>query len=446
MLLLAILSGSGAAAQVDTVPKPRPRVTLALAQTLGLNVAVNRFDDWVRKRDWARVGTRVWSQNLRLGWAWDEDGFATNVFAHPYHGAMYFNAARANGVDFFKSIPIALFGAWTWEYFGETEQPSLNDFLLTSLGGVTLGEMFHRAAATLRDNTATGTRRTVRELAALPVDPMGSLNRLFRGGWTDVGPNPSAHDPDAYVLHVGAGARSAKDLMNGTVATMGAVMLDVYYGDPFAGKYQMPFDDFSLRVMVTTHNGLSLLQASGRLYGRDLNDSTARIRHHFAINQRYDYLNNPAQSMGGQSVEIGVNSRWRFGSPQSGFGLRTSFFLDGIVLGAIDAPGTGVGKRDYDFGSGGGLRWEAALDRHAARFLTLHGRIEYMHTVSGAAADHVVHASGLELLLPLGKRLGIAAQTYIFDRRSHYSDRAPNRRDYPEGRLLLMWTRAADRP
>lgn len=420
---------------------------MALAQIVTLNVVVNRLDVWARDRDWARVSARTWANNIKYGWAWDEDGFQTNVLGHPYHGALYFNAARANGVDFFESIPITLFGTWTWEYFAETERPSLNDFLLTSLGGVTLGEMFHRGATTIRDNRGGGVKRLMRELVAVPVDPMGSLNRLVRGGWTHVGPNPAAHDPDAYVLRLGAGARFASDLLEDSTSGVPAVQLDVLYGDVFAGRYEMPFDVFSLRLMVSGYTGLTYFNASGQLYGRNLNDTTARVRHTLAVNQRYDYQKNPAQSFGGQSVEVGINSRWRLGDRERGaFAIRTALFLDGIILGAIDAPGTGVGLRDYDFGSGGGLRWEVSLERHAERFLTLHGRIDYMHTVSGVAADHMVNMSGVELFVPVGRRLGIAAQTYLFDRESHYRTRPPDRRDFPEGRLMVMWARAASKP
>ena len=163
-----------------------------------------------------------------------------------------------------------------------------------------------------------------------------------------------------------------------------------------------------------------------------------------AVNQRYDYVKNPAQSVGGQSVEVGINSRLRLGS--RGYGIRTSFFVDGIILGAIDAPGTGVGLRDYDFGPGFGFRWEAALDRHGARFLSLYGQTEYFHTVSGASADHVVNLSGVDVAIPVTKHFGVAAQTYVFNRQSRYADRGPDRRDYVEGRLLLVWTKATSRP
>ncbi|MFN2570168.1 MAG: DUF3943 domain-containing protein [Gemmatimonadales bacterium] len=426
------------AVQVDTVPPPR--TLLAVGQTTAINVLINRLDWWARRRSWANVGTRVWGNNVRLGWEWDEDAFPTNVFAHPYHGGVYFNTARSNGLDFFQSIPVTLFGAWTWEYFGETERPSLNDFLMTTFGGVAMGEISHRVGATIRDNGARGAKRTFRELAALPLDPVGSLNRLLRGEWKGTGRNPAEHDPAAYVFLLGAGARFAKGLMRDSIASMGAIVVDLLYGDQFAGEYKQPFDVFNVRLIMSSHTGLNAFRASGRLYGRALNDSTARFRHVLAVNQRYDYVNNPAQKVGGQSVEIGINSRWRLG--KGGYGIRTSLFVDGIILGAIDAPHVGVGLRDYDFGPGGGVRWEAALDRKGERFFLLYGRVEYIHGVSGASADHVINFSGAEVTVPITNHFGLSAQTYIFDRDSHYSDRAPDKRDFPEGRILLVWTKA----
>jgi len=422
-----------------------PRTVMAISQVALINTFVNRVDAWVFKQDWARSGTRVWGQNLRLGWEWDEDAFTTNMFAHPYHGGLYFNAARSNGVDFFQSVPYAIMGSWTWEYFGETYRPSLNDWFMTSFGGITLGEMFHRISSTIRNNGARGRDRTLRELAALPMDPIGGVNRLLRGQWKGIGPNPAEHDPGNYVIRLGAGFRFAEGLISDSgITKMGALVVDLLYGDQFAQEYKSPFDVFNVRLILSSNGGFNMLRASGRLYGTNLNSSTASVRHVLAINQRYDYVKNPAHSIGGQSVEIGVNSRWRFGS--RGYGLRTSLFLDGILMGAIDAPGTGLGERNYDFGPGVGARWEVAVERHGARFLRIFGQGEYIHAVSGASADHVVDVSGVELTIPIARGFGIAGHTYVFNRRSRYSDRPRDSRDYPEARLLLVWTKAGFKP
>ena len=433
--VLAVL----AVLQFDSVPKPRP--LLAVAEAALVNVFVNRVDAWAFQQDWARAGWRAWMKNLRLGWEWDEDAFPTNMFAHPYHGGLYFNAGRSNGLNYFESVPIAFFGSWTWEYLGETYRPSLNDWFMTSFGGITLGEMFHRVGATIRDNRATGFNRTIREISALPVDPIGGFNRILRGQWKGLGPNPPEHDPGAYVLRLGGGIRFAKRLnADSGFWSMGTFLFDLLYGDQVGQEYQAPFDVFNVRLLVTSQ-GLNALRASGRLYGANLNSPTGRNRHMLAINQRYDFIKNPAQSVGGQSVEIGINSRWPLGS--KGFAIRTAIFGDGIILGAIDAPGTGLGERNYDFGPGVGARWEVGLERHGVRFVRLFSQIEYIHAVSGASADHTVNFGGIEAAVPITRRLGLAASSTIFGRVSHYTDgRARDGRDYPEARLLLVWTKA----
>jgi hypothetical protein len=432
-------------ARVDSTaefPYPAPaRPLLAIGEVALINALVNRVDAWAFGQDWARSGTRAWFKNLRLGWEWDEDAFFTNMFSHPYHGALYFNAGRSNGMGYFESVPIAFFGSWTWEYFGETYRPSLNDWFMTSFGGITLGEMFHRVGATIRDNRAGGVTRIMREIGALPLDPVGGFNRLLRGQWSERGPNPPEHAPKDYVLRLGGGLRFAKRLIDdsGSVS-MSTFLLDLLYGDQVGQEFTKPFDVFNVRVLLSSYGGLNALRASGRLYGTNLNSPAGRNRHMLAVNQRYDFYKNPAQSVGGQSVEIGINSRWLIGS--KGFGIRTALFGDGIFLGAIDAPGTGLGDRNYDFGPGVGARWEFALERRGARFFRVFGQLEYIHAVSGASADHIVDFSGVEAAIPITRGLGVSASSTIFARTSRYTDGRPrDSRDYPEARLMVVWTK-----
>jgi len=184
----------------------RPNVFLALFEGFLINGTVNRFNAWVMNDSTARVTTRTWRRNLENGWDWDRDNFVVNMLGHPYHGSTYFAAARSNGLSYWAGVPLSFFHSAVWEYFGETTQPSINDLVDTGLGGAALGEMFHRVAATIRNNEAGGGGRVLRELAALPFDPVGSLNRLIRGEWSRLGPNPSEHRPVGTVLRAGAGA------------------------------------------------------------------------------------------------------------------------------------------------------------------------------------------------------------------------------------------------
>src|SRR6185436_15292868 len=87
----------------------------------------------------ARVTPKTWWENMENGWVWDLDDFVVNQIGHPYQGSNYYNSGRA-----------------TWEFYGETNKPSLNDFINTTLGGIAIGEVLHRVSWLMRDPTKSG--------------------------------------------------------------------------------------------------------------------------------------------------------------------------------------------------------------------------------------------------------------------------------------------------
>ena len=416
---------------------PRRRVLSAVGEALFVNLTVNRLDAWARNQPWAYVDPASWARNLRLGWTWDEDHFFTNMFSHPYHGGLYFNSGRDNCLGYWGAAPIAFLGSWTWEYLGERFRPSLNDFYMTSIGGIALGEVTHRLGATIRNTKATGSSRLFRELAALVVDPIGGINGLIRGEWGQVRDNPPEHDPGAFMFRFNAGVRWIAD-SNDFSSPVGSptIIAEMNYGDPFERPSWAPFDVFNVRAQVSPGGGgLNLLRASGRLYQTSLNKSARRNRHVFMVSQRYDFVNNPAYKFGGQSIETSIQSRWRLGRGSTH--LRTKFGADGILLGAIDAPYSGVGDRTYDFGPGVGLIAALTLERRQTVYLEWYNRIEYLHSVSGAAADHGIAFTGLEGLLPLRHGIGLGLCLSAYARSSTYSDKPVEQREFPELRVFL---------
>jgi hypothetical protein len=53
-----------------------------------------------------------------------------------------------------------------------------------------------------------------------------------------------------------------------------------------------------------------------------------------------------------------------------------------------------------------------------------------------------VDFGGIEGAIPIARGLGLSASSTIFGRSSRYSDGRPrDSRDYPEARLLLVWTK-----
>ncbi len=443
VLLLAVLGAHTALAQpADTTASPVPRrVGLAVQQTLLSNVVVNRFNAWALGEAWARdVDFESWNRNLRLGWEWDEDAFATNMFGHPYQGATYFNAGRANGFSYWESVPLAAFGSWTWEHFGETFRPSLNDFFMTTFGGISVGEMTHRVAATIRDEESRGAERLTREIAALVVDPMGGFNRLFQGQWSRVGPNPPEHDPGAFAYAYRAGVRNVFADASGTHNVAATLLIDVAYGDAFLKRYREPFDVFSAHVQFSPGGGgLNAVQTSGRLYQAGLPSWSGRFEHAFSVDQRFDYLSNPVYRFGAQNVEVGILSR--FPLPRR-FTLRTRAAGSFLVLGAISAP-EGVLEeettRAYDFGPGVGAVVSAELMRGETTFLSMYNRAEYLHSVSGTPADHVIAFTGLKGMLPLYGNFGVGLDLRGDVRESRYADVPDISRRFVETRVFVSW-------
>ncbi len=114
-----------------------------------------------------KVSLSSWWENLRYGFEWDFNSFSINQFGHPYQGGLYFNAGRANGLSFWESAPLAALGSATWEYFGEKNHASINDFVTTTMGGIALGEMFHRAGWLVRDARESGGKRRTKEILAM---------------------------------------------------------------------------------------------------------------------------------------------------------------------------------------------------------------------------------------------------------------------------------------
>jgi hypothetical protein len=282
------------------------------------------------------------------GFDWDDNQFSNNQIAHPYHGSLYFNAARSNGFGYWEAWPFAFLGSWTWEYFGETYRPAYNDWLNTSLGGIALGEMLYRASWMVLDNTATGSSRTWKEVGAALLNPVQGFTRLVTGDWGKVGPNPADRLPSRLTGRFSAGARWVGDRGLDQTEGQGFLELGMIYGDPFDPAIRKPFDAFDLYLQLSSNNvkPMSRLQTKGILAAGDLHrsDKSALVVggfHHF------DYMNTAAgtdsigfeyggQAFGAVPVPHGLErTHWRLGS-----GL-----YERGGLGATDIRGTGRSLR-----------------------------------------------------------------------------------------------------
>jgi Domain of unknown function (DUF3943) len=431
---------------------PPRSVGRALFQTTVVNVFYG-LANLVRGQVTARVTPKTWWHNMEQGWVWDLDDFTVNQIGHPYQGNNYFNTGRANGLSFYESAAVTAFGSATWEYFGETNHASLNDFINTTLGGIALGEMFHRTAWLVRDTRATGRGRRWREVGATALDPVTGLNRFIRGDASRVTDKPADMVPSNLSAFGAAGAlwRGTEDNAF-TASAQPFVEVDAVYGDPDKGHSRTPYDAFAMKLRFGGGSGLSEARVRGLLLGKPLKNE----KFQFSVVQSYDFQKNDAYATGSQSVEAGfgftqdLSSTTRFWMLGWG-GLTVLGAIDSLPLGLEEPPeeegsgdaGQGVseGPRFYDYGPGSNFGVTANFSHNNRPFVTLFYEGRHLYSLDGVRANHFLQRTRADLLVPLRGAFGVGATGEYFDRRTFYQDAARTRLNYryPQLRVYLTW-------
>ena len=208
---------------------PERRPVFATIEVLGINVLYNLANQLIKppeEKGYFRVGFNSWWENLEYGFEWDDNAFGVNQLGHPYQGGNYFTAGRSSGLSFWESAPLAALGSATWEYFGETHKPSVNDFVNTTVGGIALGEMLHRTGWLIRDPTKTGKSRLWNEIFATVIDPITGLNRFVSGDAGKVSEKPADFIPSRTAGDLEAGVLWRGDNQKAMEAT----------GEPYSSR------------------------------------------------------------------------------------------------------------------------------------------------------------------------------------------------------------------
>ena len=349
----------------------------AAAEVTGINVGVQLFDRYIIHSDFAQTTLNSIWHNFETGFVWDNDFFITNLFLHPYHGNLYFNAARTNGLTFWESAPYALGGSLMWELFGETEPPAINDIIATSCGGMAIGEMTHRLSLTLLDDRDRGFSRFLREAAAAIVNPIQGLHRITSGdAWRIRHDHYRYHDYSKIPIEgsVSLGWRYLADdgaLFRGIHAP--TVNLTLMYGIPVDGeRHTTPYDFFDIEMNMAFGGGqppINQLSILGRLWSTPILDKKG-MAGEFGIYQHFNYYDSKPIEDGSElnpyrfSEAAGFGPGFIFSLPKTGAlsKLEQRIFLSGILLGGTKSDYFNVIERDYNMGSGFSLKSRTQLD------------------------------------------------------------------------------------
>jgi hypothetical protein len=419
--------------------------------------AINGFYELanlIRGQETAKITPATWWDNMQQGWVWDLDDFAVNQIGHPYQGNNYFNAARANGLSFWEASAVTAFGSGTWEFYGETNHPSMNDLINTTLGGIALGETFHRLGWMIRKPQASGRGRLWSEIGATALDPVTGLERFISGDASRVTEKPREFVPTSL-----AGVGSAGVLWRGSQTNEFSqstadpfVEMDLVYGDPESGHSRTPYDAFLVRLRFGGGSAFSEAKVRGRLLGQPLKGGKLQ----FDVIQDYSFESNDAFATGGQAFQASLGSAFNLSERTHLWvmgwgGLSVLSAVDSLPLGVTEKPvedaspdapqGVSEGPRYYDYGPGSMFGGSAHLTRNQRNFVNFFYEGRHVYSLDGVRANHLLQWTRVDLMVPLHRVIGAGTSFEYFKRTTYYQDAAHSeqRFHYPQLRAYLTW-------
>lgn len=426
---------------------------LATAEVVGLNIAIWGFDRFALNADFARINRQTIKNNFKTGPVWDTDMFSTNLVAHPYHGSLYFNAARSNGLNFWQSIPYVAGGSLMWEFFMENEAPSINDLLATTFGGVELGEITYRLSDLFIDDRTSGAERVGREILTGLISPVRGINRLITGeSWkrrTQKGRTYS-RVPVNFVLILGPRFLAEQEHSRRATTSL-HLGLRLDYGDPFEDEFYSPYEWFQLRAgfdFLSSQPLITQVSAIGALWGKRVWENGPRSLM-AGVFQHFDYYDSQLRSSGDDKISPyriseaaalgGGLIYYKQAEPSDKVDAFGSFYLNGIALGGSTSDYFRLDNRDYNMGSGYSLkvfsgltynqRWSFLLNLENYHIFTWKGYDPDIdlstvdpHTfnVQGDKGDSRLTVLEMRLVYLSNKRWNISLSNRFFSRRTHY--------------------------
>jgi len=315
-------------------------------EIVGFEVLLNLFD----RNAFPGQGYEVTAESIRTNihhhWVLDNDPFTINMLEHPYSGAIFYGFARSAGLSYELSILYAAYGSVLWEYAGETTLPSINDLIMTSIGGSFLGEaLFRMANLLLRSGGPNpGILRQAGAAVILPSATADFYGNYYARTFED-------QEPATFIRLSLGGVRimQQRNTPDGDVGEWNALAdFQLIYGLPGqAGyTYTRPFDYFVFEVSGSNsaHSGPDNVLVRGLLYGAPYASGTD-YRGIWGLYGTYDYISEDTFRIATSALSLGTTGQcW----------LSRKVALQGSVLGGIGFGAAGnkapIGQRDYVYG------------------------------------------------------------------------------------------------
>jgi len=430
---------------------------------LATNIGVWSFDRFILNAPYSRINLNTIQRNFKSGLVWDNDMFATNLYAHPYHGGLYFNTARNHGMDFWKSIPATAAGSFMWEFCMENEPPAINDLFSTIFGGASLGEMTFRISDLLIDNRIVGFNRFKREILLTLISPIKGLNRWMNGSaWKHSKMRGNVLPTIPINLYSTIGYRILVDKSLLVNRESNAVCFDVgiNYGDAFSEENEKPYDYFSLQLGGNAYPNqpiISHINALGLLYTKKYglekikSELIGGIFQHFNFYQAYSDIENVAfnsyQIAEAASIGTGLLIKTQL---TENVHITSSFHLNAILLGGSQTDYYKYENRDYNMGSGFSSKLNVDIkigqkakisvyygDYRIYSWIGLenNGNAAISSNVQGDKGNARLMVASLNLSYSIGKNILLQAESNFYHRKSTYYYYPPVKQNVTENKI-----------
>ncbi|HWW41967.1 DUF3943 domain-containing protein [Pedobacter sp.] len=413
------------------LPKPPKRFGRAAMQFGLAELIPFTFDRYITHADYAYISFKTVGHNLKpSSWTWDNDEFQTNQFGHPYHGSLFFSSFRANGYSFWQSAPAVVAGSYLWETFAENQEPSPNDFINTTFGGIVLGEMTYRLSNRIVNNHTYGFRRQASEVLGFIVNPMNGLTRIMDGKWGKVSGKHVDQDSSKVTAELDLGIRrynneNGSDLKKSKFGWYGRVKL--LYGNAYE-NYRVPFSNMYINAEFGKDDSsfVNAINVYGSLAGWRIRSGEQK-RHLAVLSANYDYIRNRAFFYGAQSVKMNLISEYKL---RSKITLNTTLGIGPVLLAAVPDPYLFKG-RNYDYTSGVGISASAGFNIDDKLYFSASYRGGWLTTINGNASHYFLHTVSGEIRYEFTPGLSFCAEPGYLTLEGNYKDHEDVDKKYP---------------
>ncbi|MBQ9909654.1 MAG: DUF3943 domain-containing protein [Treponema sp.] len=224
----------------------------AIGGMLFFNVGLASYNRFILGSGWAQVGPDVWDHFWERKLEYDRDWYWTNFVLHPYQGGIYYQVSRNSNLNQLESFGVTLVGSAFWEYLCETNAPSTNDMIYTTVGSFAMGEMLYRLSLNADE---------ISSLLGYAINPM----RLWSQAWLRQKPLGTTRNIHELSLKFNVGTSRAYTKINDYDSSLYDQheiypfyfnpSISLAYNDPYGHDSNDPYSQFELEISAAVGKG-----------------------------------------------------------------------------------------------------------------------------------------------------------------------------------------------